>query len=82
MLWMIANLVFDYILYFVSVYMRKNPLHLTSAQGLFRQTIYYGTTNQKCSKFLQWKIWGLTYSINMLTLQFVISTKSMGLFEP
>ena len=54
MLWVITNLVFDFIHYFVSVYMRKNPLHLTSAQGtiqntlnLFRQTIYNSNYKQK-----------------------------------
>ena len=32
MLGVIGNLVFDFILYFVNTYMRKCPIHVTSAQ--------------------------------------------------
>ena len=40
MLGVILNLVLDSILYFVTVYMKKYPIHLTSAQGTTQNTLY------------------------------------------
>ena len=36
----IKNLVLDFILYFVTAYMRKYPVHVTSAQGTTQNTLY------------------------------------------
>ena len=36
----IRNLVLDFILYFVTTYMRKCPIHVTSAQGITQNTLY------------------------------------------
>ena len=40
MLVVIKNLVFDYILYFVTAYMRKCFIHVTSAQSIVKNIIY------------------------------------------
>ena len=40
MLGVIRNLVLDFILYFVTAYMRKCPIHVTSAQGTTQNTLY------------------------------------------
>ena len=39
MLRVIRNLVLDFILYFVAAYMRKYPIHATSAQSTARDTL-------------------------------------------
>ena len=39
MLGVIRNLVLDLILYFVTAYMRKYPIHVTSAQGTAQNTL-------------------------------------------
>ena len=36
----IRNLVLDFILYFVTAYMRKYPIYVTSAQGTTQNTLY------------------------------------------
>ena len=36
----IRNLVLDFILYFVTAYMRKCPIHVTSTQGTAQNTLY------------------------------------------
>ena len=36
----IRNLVLDFILYFVTAYMRKYPIHVTSGQGTAQNTLY------------------------------------------
>ena len=36
----IRNLVLHFIAYFVTTYMRKYPIHLTSAQGTTQNTLY------------------------------------------
>ena len=64
-------LILDFILFFDTAYMRKYPIHATSAQGTTQNTqhitwrskwkIFYdkqytgATTHKKCSKLLQWK---------------------------
>ena len=40
MLRVIRNLVLDFILYFVTAYMRKYPVHVTSGQGTAQNTLY------------------------------------------
>ena len=40
MIGVIRNLVLDFILYFVTAYMRKCPIHTTSAQGITQNTLY------------------------------------------
>ena len=65
----IRNLVLDFILFFVTAYMRKYPIHCNISTGyntkctiyhlrkqvknMFRQTIYNSNYTQKCSKLLQ-----------------------------
>ena len=39
MLGVIKNVVLDFILYFVTAYMRKCPIHVTSAQGATQNTL-------------------------------------------
>ena len=63
----IRNLVLDFILYFITTYMRKYPIHVTWAQGLtpntlcitwgIWQTIYNSNYTQKYSKRLQLKMY-------------------------
>ena len=36
----IRNLVLDFIRFFVNAYMRKYPIHVTSAQGTTQNTLY------------------------------------------
>ena len=36
----IRNLVLDFILYFVTAYMRKYPIHVTSRQSTTQNTLY------------------------------------------
>ena len=40
-LWVIRNLLLDFILYFVIPYMRKYPIHATSAKGKEKQDKKY-----------------------------------------
>ena len=40
MLGVIRNLVHDFILYFVTVYMRKCHIHVTSTKGTTKNTLY------------------------------------------
>ena len=40
MLGMIRNLVLEFILYIITAYMRKYPVHVTSAEGQTQNTLY------------------------------------------
>ena len=40
MLGVTRNLVLNFIVYFVTAYMRKYPIHVTSAQGTTQNTLY------------------------------------------
>ena len=40
MLGVIRNLALDFILYFVTAFMRKCPIHVTSAQSTIQNTLY------------------------------------------
>ena len=69
----IRSLLLDSILYFVTAYMRKYPIHVTSAKGTKRDilciyasldeiskifmTIHNSNYTQKCSKLLQRKMY-------------------------
>ena len=55
MLGVIRNLVLDFILYFVTAYMRKCPIHVTLAQGTTQNTLYISKYTQTMFKVITMK---------------------------
>ena len=51
MLIVIRNLVFDFIFYFVTAFIKKYPIHLTSAEGTTQNTLYI-TCKKHPAKFV------------------------------
>ena len=76
----IRNLVLDFILCFVTAYMRKWPIHEASAQGTTQNALYIAwgskqkifydkrftkvSKHKPYSKLLQWKMIESTYKVN------------------
>ena len=91
----IRNLLLDFILYFVTAYMRKCLVHVTLAQGTTQHTLYitWGskykilydkqfttvTKHKLCSELLEWKMIESTYKVN--THCNLLYTRNMELFE-
>ena len=63
-LWVIRNLLVDFILYFVIAYMRKYPIHATSAKGKEKQGKKY--TISYLRKLVKNILWQTIYNSNSI----------------